>query len=135
MTEVEVRLATVEDLPFVFSCWLRSYRHSSQFAKKISNATYYKWHHAIIEHLIGTAGTQVRIIHPTGDTGTILGFSCISMYDNKPVVHFVYIKKAFREMGLAKKLIWETGPGYFSHMTENLKLDRHPDFEYNPYLI
>ena len=131
--EIEVRLAKQDDLNFIFSCWLRSYRHASQFAKKISNDIFYKFHHKLIEGII-IRGAQIRIAHPVGDPDTILGFSCLEMWQEKPVVHFVYIKKAFRNMGIAKKLVWET-EGFFTHLTENLELYRHPNFLYNPYLV
>ncbi len=131
--DVSVRVGTPEDLNFVFATWLRNYRHGSQFAKKISNDVFYRWHHKVIERII-ERGAQIRIVHPAGDPGTILGYSCIELFEERPLVHFIYIKKAWRGMGLAKKLIWET-EGYFSHMTDHLDLNRHPSFHYNPYLI
>jgi len=132
--EIEVRLAKPEDLNFIFSCWLRNYRHSSQFAKKVSNAVYYKWHHKVIERIIGR-GAQVRIAHPIGEPDIILGFSCLELFEDAPLIHFIYVKKAFRGMGIAKALLFETGACQFTHLTENLELEKLANFTYNPYLI
>jgi len=132
--EIEVRLAKPEDLNFIFSCWLRNYRHSSQFARKISNTVYYKYHHKVIERIIGR-GAQVRIAHQVGEPDIILGFACMESFENTPVLHFIYVKKAFRGLGIAKKLVWELENLQFTHLTENLDLEKHPLFVYNPYLI
>jgi GNAT superfamily N-acetyltransferase len=132
---VDVRLAKAEDLNFVFSCWLRNYKHASLFAKNIKNDVFYKWHQKAIERII-ERGAQIRIVHPAGDPETILGFACLELWDQKPLIHFVYIKKAFRGMGLAKQLLPEAAlPGTYSHMTKILDLTRHPELVYNPYLI
>lgn len=131
--EIEIRLGKPEDLDFILATWLRTYRHHSQFAKKISNPVFYENHQKIIERIL-ERGAQVRVVHPVGEPDTILGYSCLENNNNIPVVHFIYIKKAFRDFGLAKKLVWET-EGYFSHLTDNLDLSLHPKFVYNPYLV
>lgn len=132
--EIEIRLAKPDDLNFIFSCWLRNYRHSSQFAKKISNTVYYKWHHKVIERIIGR-GAQVRIAHPIGEPDVILGFSCLEALNNDVILHFIYVKKPFRGLGIAKALVWEKENVQFTHLTENLDLEKYPLFTYNPYLI
>lgn len=130
---IEIRTGIPEDLSLVYACWLRSYKHSSSFAQKIVNSVYYRWHHKIIENILAR-GAQIRIAHNTGDPETILGFSCLEMFEGKPVVHFVYVKKAFRGEGIAKALVWER-EGYFTHMTKNLDLTKHPKLVYCPYLV
>lgn len=131
--EVTLRLGKPEDLEFILATWLRTYRHHSQFAKKISNKVFYENHQNIIQRII-ERGAQIRVVHPIGEPDTILGYSCVENNNSSPVVHFVYVKKAFREFGLAKTLVWET-EGYFSHLTSNLELARHPGLIYNPYLV
>lgn len=133
--EIELRPALQRDLPFIFACWLRSYRHGSQFAKKISNSTFYTWHHRLIEGII-KRGAQVRIAHPKGDPDTILGFSCVETFEDRPLIQYVYIKKIFRGMGITKLLVPElTENARFTHLMSKMNLEKHPNLEYNPYLV
>lgn len=134
---IEVRAAIVDDLPFIFSTWLRSYRHSSNFAKKISNATFFAWHHKVIERFIERGG-KVLVAHAVGEPGVILGYFC-SENDNS-IVQYVYVKKAFRKMGIAKELFKVSAVpnnANFTHWTldTNWITKKLTELNYNPYLL
>jgi len=136
MGEFEVRLSEPEDLNFIFATWLRSYRYSSSFAKRISNDTFYTWHHKVIERILGR-GALISVVCPKGDPSVILGYACAEMYEGKPVIHFIYVKKAFRKMGAAKELLKDINEGLFTHWTQDSEwiVKKYPKFMYNPYLI
>jgi len=132
-----MREAKLEDLPFIYSTWLRSYRHSSQFAKKLTNETFYDMHHRIIDAFIARGGL-VYIAHPINEPGVILGYLCIE--PNQSLVQYVYVKKAFRKMGIAKKLYESRkiqDSLIFTHWTTDTDwiTKKLTNFIYNPYLI
>jgi len=132
---IEVRPAKLQDLPLIFSTWLRSYRHSSQFAKKLSNDVFFKWHHKVIERFIERGG-QILIAHATGDSEVILGYLCYE----PSIVQYAYVKRAFRKMGIAKQLveIAKISPkDQFTHWTTdtNWIIKKLPELTYNPYLL
>lgn len=134
-TEIEIRPARTEDTEFVFATWLRSYRHASQFAKKISNEVYYRWHHKVIERILAR-GAQVYIAHPIGEPEVILGYICLESQD-KLVVHYIYVKKAFRKMGVAKMLYTPEIGDVFTHWTADMDwaTKKWPELTYDPYRI
>lgn len=135
--EIEVRTVVKEDLNFVLATWLRSYRHASQFAKKISNEIYFKWHHKVIERIIERGG-NILIAHPVGEPNVILGYLCIENQSMLPVVHYCYVKKTFRKMGVAKALLdGSTLEGaHFTHYTTDCDwITKKFKLVYDPYLI
>jgi len=134
---IEIRPANLNDLPFIYATWLRSYRYASQFAKKISNEVFYDMHHRIVEGFIERGGL-VSIAHPPGEPYVILGYICVE--HNQPLVQYVYVKKAFRKMGIAKALfegIKTPENALFTHWTSDVDwiTKKLPKLIYNPYLI
>lgn len=134
---IEIRPAKLDDLSFIYSTWLRSYRHSSQFAKKLTNEVYYEMHHKVIDGFILRGGI-VLIAHAKGEPEVILGYLC--MEPNGSIIQYIYVKKAFRKMGIAKALFEYTKlpeNTIFTHWTTdtNWILKKLTHLIYNPYLL
>lgn len=107
-SEIEVRTAFLEDVPFIFATWLRSYRHASSFARKISNEVFYARHHMVVDMILKREGSSVLVAHPKGEPDVILGYLVTERQpDGTDVVHYTYVKKSFRQMGIARAL-WST---------------------------
>lgn len=99
-----IRAATQDDRPLIFATWLRSYRHGSQFPRHIEERSYFAAHHSIIETLLDRS--IVSIAHPINDPDVILGWSVVEVVAPlSVVVHFVYVKPAFRRAGIARQLL------------------------------
>lgn len=139
MSEVEVRQGCEADIPFIFSTWLRSYRDNSFFAKRIKNSIFFDGHHKVIEHLLQKPGLQVLVAHAGSDANTIFGY--LVTEPAAKVVHFAYVKKSFRRLGIAKALLDHFGADLnecqFTHWTFDLDsiLPKFPLITYNPYAL
>lgn len=134
---IEVRAAKLDDLPFIYSTWLRSYRHSSQFAKKITNEIFYDMHHRVIDSFITRGGT-VLIAHAKGEPDVILGYLCMESVGS--ILQYIYVKEAFRKMGIGKALFeYSKLPEdtTFTHWTNstNWITKKLTKLNYNPYLL
>lgn len=115
--DISLREGYLEDLNFIYATWLRSYRHASSFARKISNEIFYKRHHMVIDLLIKREGSRVVVAHPTGEPNVILGYMVSEIQpDGEAVVHYTYLKKSFRQMGIARTL-WATLDPKFKTIT------------------
>lgn len=141
MEAIAVRHGQPADKEFIFGTWLRSYKHSSDFAKRISNDVFFSTHHKIVELILAKPNTEVLIAHPVDEPNVILGYVVLERIPNSEIVHFVYVKKAFRMMGIASYLFKGAGlyaGGFnFTHWTTSVnhmfhKLD---NVTYNPYLL
>lgn len=138
--DIEVRDAFLEDISFIFATWLRSYRHSSSFAKKISNEIYYARHHLVIDLILKRDNSKVLVAHPKDEPDVILGYVVTEKQpDGANVVHYTYVKKSFRKMGVAQAL-WnglnEKENYIITHYTTDADwLTKKYNLTYDPYRI
>ena len=137
-----VREAVESDHACVFATWLHSYRHNSQFTKRIPDGIYYSKHHSVIENLLKRS--KLVIATTEEDTSVILGWSCYESSESiaglivPAIIHYVYVKPDFRKAGVATKLLEEVaGPGVmYSHetfMVRGLMMSKLKRPVFNPY--
>jgi len=134
----KVRALQENDINFILSTWLRNYKFSSYFAKPIKNATFYAWHEQVIKRILSRPTTRANVCCSTDDDNLILGYSITEQQGDIPVIHYVYVKKAFRQFGIAKALLdGNPGKAEFTHMTFEYDWikEKYPELEYNPYRI
>lgn len=124
---IAIRQAHSGDLAFIYSSWLRSFKGSRD--KHVSPEVYFEGQHELIGNLLDSANTTALVATPAYDAGIILGW-CVKTNDT---LHYVYVKEAFRRMGIAKLLV-----GSFtqhSHLTPyGAKALADYTSTYNPYL-
>lgn len=125
---------------FVYSTWLKNYKFSSYFAKRIKHAVFYKGHHQIVTHILEKPEVKTFVANPKNDPDTILGFLTCETGE-KPVVHFVFVKDAFRKMGVATALMRhaEIDPSNLTFTHWTLPVDelirKFPEMIYDPYKL
>ncbi len=123
----EIRLGCVEDDNFVFSSWIKSYRSSCLL---VADEHYSAGQTALVEHLVKTARGHVYVAVPFDSPNTILGWVC----RRGPVVHYIYVKEAFRRLGVGTALA-----GDFEHCTHLTPYGqialKGRKAVYNPYLL
>ena len=136
---ISIREATPEDLSFIFSSWLKSFR-SGLICKHVDNTIYFSEHHKVIERLLKRS-TTVMACDPN-DPATIYGYLCFDRVEGILVVHYAYVKQTFRGMGVLRQLLksieghdWN-GAGLFSHSTLiSSRLSLKYNLVYHPYIL
>lgn len=134
-----IRPIQSDDESFVYSTWLKNYRHSSTFAREIRDGIFFKFHHKVIERILKRGVTSIVCLQD--DPNTILGYLVTEEWEGLGILHYCYVKYAFRQMGLATRLIKSSdvmrSSVEFSHLTEDIPhlLKVIPTMQYNPYLI
>ena len=118
---IRIREATEQDVNFIFSSWLKSYRDSS-FAKSITNTVYFHEHHKLIEELLKTC--KVLVACDNNNIGDIFGYTVTEEIEGQFVTHFSYVKHTYRNLGIAKALFKEAGADFtklslYTHSTKN----------------
>jgi ribosomal protein S18 acetylase RimI-like enzyme len=136
-SQVQIRSAIEADVPFIFNSWLKSYRGANS-VKCVGNPVYFEFQHKVIERLLQRS--QVYVLCSPEDSSQVFGYVVCEHVEDIPVLHYVYVKYAFRGMGLCSmllnhaKLNKQVG-GFYTHDTHSAtKLLKNSKFVYNPYL-
>lgn len=123
---IDTRRATSDDLRFVRDSWFESYRRGG-FAPEIGFDLFSEGHRHVIDCL--TVDATVRVAYALNAPDEIVGWVC----HGKDVVHYVYVKSAYRKLGIAEALV-NTGFKFYSHQTRaGIQLAKKYGFRYNPY--
>ena len=102
MTQPIIRQARVSDIQFLTSSWLKSYRNAAA-VRGVPNSVYFFYHHKLLEELLSRCTVLIYCYPDNQDQ--ILGYVCAEVFDSALVVHYAYVKKTFRRLGIAKALI------------------------------
>lgn len=120
MSEFVVREVLEADKPLIISSWLTSYYNSDHaqglmrdkrlrmYAKLIdSQATipniYYGLHRLLVNQLLRT--NQVLVACWEDDPNVVVGWICFGRVAETTFLHYVYVKPAFQQGGIAKLLM------------------------------
>lgn len=123
LVDVRVRPGVPDDLGYVIDTWGRSLRGEYPDARTTDFVDGVK--RGIARRL---QDARVLVAYPKAEPSLILGWTCVG----HAVIHFVYVRQAYRRLGLARRLIEETGHGQPLHvdaMTNDLRAIRrsHPE--------
>ena len=135
---IRLRPLIEDDLAFIFNSWLKSYRFS-HLAEKITNTIYFADHHKVIERLI--EDSKVVVACNEEDPSQVYGYVVGGALDGIALLHFIYVKHTFRNMGVGKTLLAAMGhdkekAGVYTHHTRMAdKLAAKYNFVYHPYLM
>lgn len=120
---IAARIATSEDLPFVYSSWFKSHR---PYAKHVSASI-------LTEEIRRLVQRSKIIVAVSADyPDEILGYS---VSDGGDVLHFAYVKSVYRRMGIGRGLVQNKFKWYTHWMGEQGRTFADVmNLTYNPYL-
>jgi len=126
---VKIRNGTIEDEAFIYSTWLRPLYYDNEENSEINKEKFMKANANRIKQITTYPSVNVKIACLSDAPDVILGYAVIEWRK----LWWVYVKKAWREMGIAKKLV----PGnivscaYLTRLGKSLK---PPAWDVDPYL-
>jgi hypothetical protein len=129
--KIAYRDPTIQDYNFILSSWLKSARHAFP---DLSDQVYYEDYKSKVRNTLASKDTMLAV--DPEDTSLILGYL---VYSPNHTVHYVYIKHALRNFGIAKKLLQEVAvnnPITATTLTSTAKryMSKHPGYiVYNPF--
>ncbi len=140
-----IRQAQQDDVPFIMSSWLKSFRDKDQgFAEGCPNRIFYACHHRVVEVLLPRS--MVVVACDENDPRTIVAWACYERGDGGClVVHYLYVKQPLRRNGVARQLMTtllaiegEPETVFYTHRTEAVERMRslpRSRFVFHPYLM
>lgn len=128
----EVRDGNMEDKNFVLATFLRGLYYGDSWFSRIDKDIFMDNYKKIAEALF-TRG-MVKIACLKQDPSVILGYSLLST--DYQAIHFVYVKKSWRGVGIAKSLT-PRHPQCVTHLTDVgiSLLKKYPDVIFNPFRL
>jgi len=131
---IAIRLGTEEDKSFIFSTWLKGLYYGDSWFSNIPKDVFMQHHHPVIERLLVDPAVIVTVACLKDDPEVILGYAVQTL--DGSTVHWCFVKKSWRNIGLAKNLI-SAKVTAATHLTKaGLSiLRKHPGIVFNPYKI
>ncbi len=131
-----IRPALPSDIAFIYATWLRSYRKDSLIGANCGTDIYFQSYARIMDGLLASPKVEVLIAALKEDEDIIIGY----LVAEPGVLHYVFVKDAFRKLGVARSLYEASFPdtNFTTHthwtrtaspIIQTLKLD------YNPFLL
>jgi GNAT superfamily N-acetyltransferase len=96
-----VRAAHQSDVPFLTSTWLKSARDAFHY-RGIPNTVYYDNMHFILEQVLPRA--TVLVACDPDAVNVVYGYVVGEVIDGCLTIHYCYVKKAWRRMGILSLL-------------------------------
>jgi GNAT superfamily N-acetyltransferase len=97
----KIRQAKGNDLNFIYSTWLRSYKHDSPVTKQIKRDLFFKEHQRLIDKIFMRPNINIYMACKDDDEDLVFGYI---VYEPK-TIHFIYVKESFRKLGIGKRLL------------------------------
>ena len=126
------RPAVGKDIPFIYATMLNSLRVDSVIGSSTRKSVFYNEYNPILDNILLNARVTVACL--PDDSNVILGYA---IHDGN-LLHYVYIKEAFRLQGIAKDLYQHIGqPNIITHETKTAMpiIANSVNFIYNPFIL
>lgn len=98
-----LRAADSDDLPLIFSSWLKSYRDYSTVSG-CPNGIYFGRFHGLISNILSNPATITIVACDPNDAKSIFGYVVAELGQATMTFHWVYTKHPYRNFGLARAL-------------------------------
>lgn len=142
LEEIEITRWT-GDNALIYQSWLKSFIGQTPFLKGVPAGIAYRQHRKVIDRILRTADVITMTLKT--DPDFIIGYIIAERMGNVGIVHYVYVKRIYQNIGVAALLInfvranyhkSEHISMYSTHATERGVERLHAfGLVYNPYLI
>lgn len=130
---IDVRPYASEDKNFILATWLRGLYYGDTWYREIKKSIFMANYHNFLEIILSRPNTSISVACLKDEPSVILGYAV--MRNDKPVLHWVFVKKPWRSIGISKLLI-PADTQSVSHLTKTGLgiLRNHPSVDFNPFL-
>lgn len=131
----EIRDGKEADLSLIMSTFLKGLYHDNKWFGMIPRKIFFEYYHSVVERIVKGNNAVVKVACLKDDPDTILGYSVLSL--DYHTIHWVYVKKAWRNNGIGKSLLPERPTAYTHFSDAGLKLipKFFKDIVFNPFKL
>ena len=137
MSEFTIRPIVPDDVAFVLASWLDGYWPDCPCSLVMPKSVWWTRWHRVLENILADERTKTVVACNPEDPTQLYGFACARPPD---VLHWVYVKQAFRHNGIAAGMLAELpGLSLVSHASAStvraFRRNEPGDFVYDPRII
>jgi hypothetical protein len=122
------------DINFLLATWLRGLYYGDTWFSIIPKDIFMKSYHHIATGILAHPTTVIKIACLNDDPEVILGYAVLT--EDETVLHWVFVKKAWRTIGICKSLVPST-VATVTHLTKTGigMLSKRKGIVFNPFII
>ncbi len=128
---IDYRNHLTDDRNFILATFLRGLYYGDSWFSEINKSVFMEHYHKVINYLIDKKTINIRVACLKDDPTVILGYAIFE----GDTLHWVFIKKSWRNIGLAKDLV-PKDIKIVTHLTSvGLSISKRKGFEFNPFKL
>src|ERR1017187_7149175 len=139
--DFHIRPVQGDDIPFIYSTWLRSFRNDSFVGLSVKKNVFFDNYQLILDRILSKSNTKTLVACKIDEPNVIYGY--LVAEPNESVLHYAFVKESFWGLGIAKALFHaafgaegavSTSAVSITHRTKSAQrlTDR---FYYNPFTL
>ena len=134
--QVVERMAEKGDLSFIYDTWLQSSRYDGNIGRSCRNSVFFEGQKLVIDRLLMQSKTVIACADKNREL--IYGYAVGETETEEQMLHYVYVKEAYRRFGIASKLCKNLFSDkknlYYTHKTRNAEpFFNKMGWDYNPF--
>lgn len=130
---VTVRDYNSGDRSFILATWLRGCYYGNTFYSDIPKDIFMLHYHEILEKFLNNPSVTIKIACLKDDEEVILGYSISRSAKDKKVMDWIFVKSAWRRIGIGKSLVPENLE-VCTHLTKLGKALKPQSVVFNPFI-
>ncbi len=131
---ITLRAFQPTDKNLVYATFLKSLYFGCSFMRQIDQDAYYAGYGKVLDHLVQKPGLDIRMCCLMDDPDVVVGWAMVE--PEAHVLHYIYVKSAWRNQGIAKLLLLATELNTCTHLTDlSTNVTLLKKLKFNPFLI
>lgn len=128
---VSIRGFLPDDKSFIYASWLRGLYYGESIYSEMPKQLFMENYHKVIDLIFKRPNTQIKVACLKEDSNVILGYSVLC----DDAVHWVFCKKNWRGIGLAKDLV-PSNVNTVTNLTKvGMSLMKKKGMQFNPFIL
>jgi len=131
---ISIRGAVQDDYNFLIATMLRSLYYGNSWFSLIPKKVFMACYHGVVDKLLTSPGAIIQVACLQEDPSVILGYSIQRKVSDKVVLDFVFTKKVWRGIGIAKSLV-NPDTSAVTHLTKAGLSAKPKHWDFNPFML
>lgn len=133
--EIHIRGLDKGDVNYIYSTWLNGFYFGSTRPKNpATKNTEFHFQNEVVKTILDNPNTFVAIACLRSEPDVIIGYSVFETKDNSVTLHWVFVKEAWRRLGVATMIVPKE-VNEVTHLTKLAKAIKPHKWNYNPFFF